>query len=453
MFREFDQVLSKKEKLVNTVAGVLSYALAILAWHYLQPADLIPVTKQDLINTFCLILVLWSTRFSERTTQRSCQQSPFMCRLKEGALFAGLRTGLLFVAFTALKVTYPGHLFLLLFLMVNLSFGMLCQLGLSRLRSYANRSRYDKKQGIIVGTGEEAADLIKRLKKKPGWNVNILGIITPTVSGRTLNSHLKVSFRGYPVLGSLNDFMQVLSANTVDHVIFAMSPWDMHKIQPQLKHCLEHEIQVQVSGLFFAKNSLVKAHFDELDTLPLLSFSSSRKNDTNILVKEILDRTLATLALLLLLPLMGLVALFIKLNNGTPVFNTQTRIGKNGRIFSLIKFQTFDKLPLKKRIGDWLKKTRLDELPLLVNVLKGEMSFVGPQPPLPAEVNKYNSLQRRRLSVKPGIVCTWLMNDHENLDSDTWMKLDLQYIDTWSLISDARLLLKTMPVVLFQKKK
>jgi lipopolysaccharide/colanic/teichoic acid biosynthesis glycosyltransferase len=154
------------------------------------------------------------------------------------------------------------------------------------------------------------------------------------------------------------------------------------------------------------------------------------------------------------------------------VFFTQTRVGLNGRRFTLWKFRTMVREAEKKkaelaafnemsgpvfkmsddprvtRLGQFLRRTSLDELPQLINVLKGDMSLVGPRPPLPHEVVQYAGWERRRLSVKPGLTCLWQINGRNRIDFDEWMKLDLEYIDTWSLQKDAAILAKTVPAVL-----
>ena len=151
----------------------------------------------------------------------------------------------------------------------------------------------------------------------------------------------------------------------------------------------------------------------------------------------------------------------------------QMRSGLNGREFVMYKFRTMvngaehkkDELtsfnemdgpafkmrkdPRVTKIGNFLRRTSLDELPQLLNVIKGEMSIVGPRPPIPSEVHNYKVWQRRRLSMKPGLTCFWQANGRNNVDFDKWMKMDLEYIDNWSLGLDFKILLKTVPAVLF----
>jgi exopolysaccharide biosynthesis polyprenyl glycosylphosphotransferase len=188
------------------------------------------------------------------------------------------------------------------------------------------------------------------------------------------------------------------------------------------------------------------------------------------------DVVCAGLGLLLLSPLLILTALLIKIEDPKGgVFFGQERSGLYGLTFKMWKFRSMvsnaeelrEKLeaenemdgpvfkikndPRITRVGRFLRKSSIDELPQLWNVLTGDMSLVGPRPPIPAEVEKYERWQMRRLSMRPGITCIWQVSGRNNIDFDTWMKLDLQYIDNWTLFLDLKLLLKTLPVVLLRR--
>jgi lipopolysaccharide/colanic/teichoic acid biosynthesis glycosyltransferase len=194
-----------------------------------------------------------------------------------------------------------------------------------------------------------------------------------------------------------------------------------------------------------------------------------------LLIKAMLDYLFAFVALLIFLPFWIIIALTIKLSSRGPVLFTQERSGINGRRFKVYKFRTMaanaeamredlrdlnemDGPVFKIRrdpriipyIGTFLRKTGLDEVPQLFNILKGEMSLIGPRPPIPAEVEKYDRWQIRRLSMKPGLTCLWQVSPNRNdISFDQWMKQDLEYIDSWSLMLDFKLLLKTAKAVFF----
>ena len=219
----------------------------------------------------------------------------------------------------------------------------------------------------------------------------------------------------------------------------------------------------------------VNIRFEDFLGIATLSVDNTPPAKEALLVKAFLDYTTALLLMLFFLPLFALIAAAVKIAspNG-PVFYRQERCGLNGRRFNVLKFRTMvpdaDRLrasleacnecdgPVFKikndpRIIPWvgcfLRKTSLDELPQLINVIRGEMSLVGPRPPLPAEVLQYDYWQRRRLSMKPGITGLWQIQPRRNeICFDDWMRLDLQYIDQWSLGLDTRILARTALVVL-----
>jgi len=192
-------------------------------------------------------------------------------------------------------------------------------------------------------------------------------------------------------------------------------------------------------------------------------------------LKRLMDILTAFAGLLVSVPLMVIIAVLIKLESKGPVLFRQTRAGLNGRRFVLLKFRSMvddaehqraalevlnemsgpvfklTRDPRVTRVGAFLRRTSLDELPQLWNVLKGDMSLVGPRPPLPSEVKRYERWQRRRLSMKPGLTCLWQTSGRNEVDFDEWMRLDMEYIDTWSLTKDVKIILKTIPAVLFAR--
>jgi lipopolysaccharide/colanic/teichoic acid biosynthesis glycosyltransferase len=204
-----------------------------------------------------------------------------------------------------------------------------------------------------------------------------------------------------------------------------------------------------------------------------MALSTTSPKHTELLMKSAMDYLFAGLSLLALSPLFALIALSLKVFSPGPILFTQIRCGLNGRKFRVYKFRTMGMDAESKRkevehmnetdgpvfkiekdpriipyLGTFLRKTGLDELPQLINVLKGEMSLVGPRPPIPSEVEQYDLWQRRRLSMKPGMTCLWQTARNRNeVPFEQWMNLDLKYIDNWSLKLDFVILLKTIGVV------
>ena len=189
-------------------------------------------------------------------------------------------------------------------------------------------------------------------------------------------------------------------------------------------------------------------------------------------VKRAIDLTLTLLSMPLVLPISLIVGILIKLDSKGPVLYSQTRVGKGGKTFRIYKFRSMrqgaEELrpqlqqmneadgpvfkirhdPRVTRIGAFLRKSSLDELPQLINILKGDMSIVGPRPPLPDEVEQYTPHQRGRLAVKPGLTCLWQISGRSNVDFDTWVELDLKYIRTQSIWLDIKIICMTLPAVL-----
>jgi exopolysaccharide biosynthesis polyprenyl glycosylphosphotransferase len=238
--------------------------------------------------------------------------------------------------------------------------------------------------------------------------------------------------------------------------------------------CEERGITARLAINFF-HHLIAKTQLEELDGLPLLTFSTTPKNEALLLLRRVFDLIGSFALILILSPFMLLIILVIRLDSHGPAIYRQIRCGLNGRKFIFYKFRSmiqgaetkreeldaFNLMtgpvfkmkndPRVTRVGRFLRKTSLDEIPQLFNVLWGDMSFVGPRPPVPEEVEKYEGWQRRRLSMKPGITGLWQVSGRNQIDFQQWMKVDLEYIDHWSLWLDFKILLKTIPVVLFGK--
>jgi len=202
-----------------------------------------------------------------------------------------------------------------------------------------------------------------------------------------------------------------------------------------------------------------------------LSFRNTPENYLAMMIKRSMDYLLAIFILLITAPVMAIITILIKAEDGGPVFFRQTRVGKNGRHFKCMKFRTMvvdaeemqkDLLALNEqdgpvfkikddpritRIGKFLRKTSLDEFPQFLNVLMGDMSIVGPRPPIPSEVKKYKRSITRRLSINPGITCTWQVSGRNKISFEKWMEMDMEYIDNWSLKLDFIIMLKTLKVI------
>lgn len=341
-----------------------------------------------------------------------------------------------------------------------------------------NRARdYNSKNVLIIGTKSRAIDLIKEIHSNPGSGYRIHGCLdTPDQRDKVGNT---VS-GDVTVIGTTEDFSELLCNEVIDEIIFALPLKRVAKIHNHILHAEEMGINVRILPDFQIQRIMyypetAKVYIDTFLGIPTMSLSSIPRKDTELFFKSLIDYTLGILGLLALSPLLLLIALTITMTSRGPILFTQIRSGLNGRDFTLYKFRTMvaDAEALKEGlaasnemdgpvfkikddpritwIGHFLRKTSLDELPQLINILKGEMSFVGPRPPLPTEVVSYHTWQRRKLSMKPGLTCIWQVSGRNNISFEEWMRMDLEYIDNWSPLLDTKLFLMTIKEVLFSR--
>jgi len=316
---------------------------------------------------------------------------------------------------------------------------------------------------IIVGCGVEAVALARQVLRHRAWGLSLRGLIDADGCGRS-------EVEGLPVLGRVEDLPDVLSSQVVDEVVLAVPTRQLGELEPVLLHCQELGVRVRVALQPFP-HLQPHVEMEALNGTPLLTFATMPTAPLALFVKRVVDVVVALVGLALSAPLWPLVALAIRLGSRGPVLYRQVRCGLHGRRFVLLKFRTMvvdaEKLqdevahlnvmdgPVFKAPGDprvtvvgrLLRRSSLDELPQFVNVLKGDMSLVGPRPPIPEEVERYLPWQRRRLAMKPGITCLWQISGRSKLDFATWMELDLAYIDSWSVWLDLKILLLTVPAV------
>lgn len=328
---------------------------------------------------------------------------------------------------------------------------------------------YNFRTVVLVGSGEALRHFVQVLEHHPFWGFKILGII----SDLPLSGENPQNLHGYPIVANLDNGLDYLWNKQVDEVIFAPGRASYESLEPLLAGCEEMGLRTHFT-LGALRGSVARPVVNRFEDIPVVTYSPSHPMSTTLLIKHLLDRILGAFFLILVSPLFVLIALAIRLSSkkGEPVFYGQTRCGLNGRPFTCWKFRSMrvgadqekeflqgqnemegpvfkmKKDPRVTKLGALLRRASLDELPQLVNVLRGEMSLVGPRPPLPEEVERYDRWQRRRLSMKPGLTCLWQVRGRNKVAFETWMRLDLEYIDNWSLLLDGRILLQTVFVVL-----
>ena len=315
---------------------------------------------------------------------------------------------------------------------------------------------------MVVGSGEKAAALGRALEQSSDYGIRLMGFLGDEAGKVQLSQR----YEQYP----LSRLPELLRDHVIDEIIFAVDSRRLPQMEEVFLLCDEEGIRTRVVVDFFPHvNSQV--YLDRLGLMPLLTFSAAPHDEIRLLAKRITDVLLAAAALVLLLPFMLLIALLIRLTSPGPAIFRQERCGLNGRRFTFYKFRSMcdnaEELkaslqhlnqkstafkisndPRLTWLGRFLRKFSIDEWPQLWNVLKGDMSLVGPRPAVPEEVELYQRWQRRRLRMRPGLTCLWAVSGRDTLDFDTWMKMDMQYIDNWSLALDWKIIFRTIPRVI-----
>lgn len=331
-----------------------------------------------------------------------------------------------------------------------------------------SRIEQPKDDILIVGTRSLGVATWRRFQE-PGSSKNVLGFLQ-FPDDPALPESVDA-----PLFGSSDDLLAVLEQHPVAEVYLAERVMNQGPAMQKMVKVLEE------LGIPFA----VPLHSLRYNRAQLLSSSKARDGYLHYLntetkplqwaIKRLLDIVLASIGLIVLSPLLLVVAAIIKLGDGGPVLFKQTRVGLHGSHFNFLKFRSMvinaealkDELlkyneqtgpafkmahdPRITKVGRFIRKYSIDELPQLINILRGDMTIVGPRPPVPREVALYKPWQRRRLSVRPGLTCYWQVGGRNEIGFDEWMLLDLRYVDHWTLAKDITLIAKTVPVVLLGK--
>ncbi len=315
---------------------------------------------------------------------------------------------------------------------------------------------------IIVGTNQEAAHLAD-VMRRPAFGFRAIGMVT-TAEAAAASAHL-------PILGPIGDLRELIRETRAECVFVAssaMSPEEMGNVAKAVRlEGVEVRITATMPEVLASRLTV-----QPLGGLTALSLRPVRLTGTQVVAKRAFDLVVAGVGTLLLTPVFLVIAGSIKLTSSGPVFFRQRRVGHRGRPFTILKFRTMQvgadqmindlreqhgvetlmfKLkddPRVTRVGRLLRKLSLDEFPQLINVIKGDMSLVGPRPPLPEEVTQYADWQFDRLEVPPGITGLWQVSGRSELSFDDCVRLDLFYIENWSIAYDLFILAKTLPALI-----
>jgi exopolysaccharide biosynthesis polyprenyl glycosylphosphotransferase len=331
---------------------------------------------------------------------------------------------------------------------------------------------------LVVGRGPEAALCIKEMRERPALGYRVIGVVE-NLPTKTAGPDV---FEGVPVVGDLKGLPEAIRDAGANEVIIADPRVDGDALFDVMMRCGRRRgVEFRIAPNLF--NCLPrKTEIDQIGALPMIRLFREPLSSSARLLKRTSDLLIATLALVIAAPLWLLIALLIKLGSHGPVFYAQERVGMDGRMFLCYKFRTMhlgadSKMhreyqkqfiagsaeanlgdgdrPVYKfqsdsrvtRVGRWLRRASLDEVPQLFNVLRGDMSVVGPRPPIPYEVEHYELWHRKRLDMKPGLTGLWQVSGRNRLPFEEMVKLDLYYIENWSLLLDLKIIMRTILVI------
>lgn len=335
--------------------------------------------------------------------------------------------------------------------------------SISRRRKRNREASYTR-TAFIVGTGPKGTKVADALLDSAELDTHVVGFLDYRRTGLW-------RYRDIPMVGHPDQLEHLIIAEQIDALFIALDSAEIANSDKLFRTAEKMGVVVYVLPDVY-EPKLARSSIEHLNGFPALVYHTAPRGTASLMFKSLTDKVGALLGLVLSAPLWIAAVIAIKIDSRGPIFFKQVRSGLNGRKFELYKFRTMEIDAEKKQstlrahnemsgpvfkirndpritgVGRFLRKYSIDELPQLLNILNGDMSLVGPRPPIPSEVGKYEPWQRRKLSVKPGLTCLWQVNGRNSIDFEDWMKLDLEYIDNWSLALDAKILVKTVPTVL-----
>jgi exopolysaccharide biosynthesis polyprenyl glycosylphosphotransferase len=457
---------------VVTDAVLINIALGIAYWlrydlqlfRSVDPANNVPYSAYLPLAVLLTVMVLLSNRREGAYNVRRTR-SVFG---EWDAVISATTTG---IALIVVLVFFYRSLFYSRIIFIYAGILIILLLGLSRMvrRMVLARMRQAGKgvdRVLIVGAGEVGRTVMRNVIAQPELAYRVVGFLD--------DDPLKASADIGPIraFGSLDNLPQVLSENAIDQVVITL-PWQYHrKIVRLVNESEQAGARARVVPDLF-QLSLGGVDVEDLNGIPLISVKQTSLTGLNLLVKRAFDLAITVPTVVLLSPIALVIAAAIKLDSPGPVLFRQTRVGRNGELFTFLKFRSMRvnaeaelealraqneadgplfKIrddPRRTRVGRFIRRTSLDELPQFINVLRGEMSLVGPRPPIPDEVAQYQAWHRRRLDIQPGVTGLWQVSGRSNLTFDEMVMLDIYYGENWSLSNDLQILLRTVPQVFF----
>jgi exopolysaccharide biosynthesis polyprenyl glycosylphosphotransferase len=464
--------LLKKWKLLSILLGsidIVAIALAFQVSFYLNYHGEVTFffSKSRTLYLFLLILPIWLVILYLIQVAEIPRTKRYRVLFYQYFQSTVLIAIFLLIFYFVFKLYLISRLFLIEFTMFGLLFLFLARSLEYKVFKIYRAKGYNYINIVIIGD-DSSIPFIESLLSNKDWGYRIIAIFTGSDKIKEMYEKAIILLPD-EYLGVLNDLMEV---DIIDEVLYFKTKVIPSEVRNTVRSCEELGVVFSLNYADHQNNKLTNAIKTEIGNQKFLTFINIPHNSFALAIKKIMDIVISVFMIICLSPVLIVIAIMIKATSKGPVLFKQARVGLRGRQFGLFKFRTMivnaeimkkeleaeneadgpvfkiKDDPRVTKIGKFLRKTGLDELPQLFNVLRGEMSLIGPRPPLPSETVQYKRWQLRRLSVKPGLSCFWQIKpDRNNIKFEKWMELDLAYIDNWSLRLDFIILLKTIKTV------
>lgn len=462
MIREDERIKSSMFGIYTIILTLVTFIAAFkIAQYFFNPAI---EYSTEYLALLLMLLPIWFFGLSRTALLRIYQVNHYALLFKQSIMFTIIGVGILFALTNLFYLSNISR-------EVIIVFGALNQTTLFASYIIANQYyMHRRKKGhnltnIIIIAGEENERFINNIIKHKEWGYRIVMIISDSQHiSDTYNSLIEVRKESFRI-------PDIIKSEIVDEVFYCKGKFNEDEVQNIVHACEEVGVAFRLYSQLLSYSSS-KPELNHFDGVPFITYKNTPSNQYALSWKYMLDFIISCAVIILWMPLLAIIAILIKLTSNGPIIFKQKRVGLHGREFYIYKFRTMmedaEKMQMKimdqnemsgpvfkikndpriTKIGKYLRKTSLDELPQFFNVLKGDMSLVGPRPPIMSEVKQYKPWQLRRLSMRPGITCIWqTMPKRNSISFEDWMKMDLQYIDNWSLEKDLLLTVKTIRTV------
>lgn len=455
--RLYNNVLAFFDVLISIIAFVLAYYIRVLT-----VAKSLLYTDQYLILGI-LIIPVWYILLKMVNLDNNQRIKAYSLVLIEYSIVIFVGISILFAFIFIFKLENISRIAILIFGLINLILLLTIRILYYEFIKKKTISGKNTKNVVLIAD-KSSVEFIHKLIEGVQWGYKVFCIIS--------NSEMIVNEFGlkYEIKDESVDIDKLIEEHAIDEIIYCKNEINTEEIKHLIYSCQEVGVNFQIQSALF--NLIAsKSHVNYFGEIPVMAFKTTSTDYFALSVKAVTDYIVSALAIIVFSPFLILIGLIIKFESKGPILFKQKRVGLRGRMFTMYKFRTMvqnaeeirkeledqneadgpvfkiKKDPRITRFGAFLRKTSIDEFPQFFNVLKGDMSIVGPRPPVKEEVEQYKRHQLRRLSMKPGITCIWQVSGRNEISFEEWMKMDLQYIDNWSLKYDLILILKTINTI------